>query len=189
MKRFDIDERHTLCELQTRDAGDIFLAIDTQRRYLGRWLPFVQYTRTPADSQAFVRSVLEALPYEYVFTIRRDDRFAGLIGFKSTDATLRRSEIGYWLREEQQGRGLVSRAVVRLCRFAAEELGLGSVLIRCAVGNGPSNRVPQRLGFEWVRTEEHAELLEDGTWTACNVWEADPASIAAACGLRDRLRL
>ena len=39
-----------------------------------------------------------------VFTLRSGNAFAGLIGFKSADAARRSVEIGYWLREEQQGK-------------------------------------------------------------------------------------
>lgn len=175
MRILPLADPFVLTELQREDAADIFRAIDTQRRYLGRWLPFVQHTRCIEDSEAFVRSVLEALPYHYVFTIRGGERFAGLIGFKSTDTVLRSTEIGYWLREEYQGQGIVTSAVRRLCRFAGEELGLRRVVIRCATGNLPSNRIPLRLGFRLVGTEEHAELLEDGTFTACNVYQTETA--------------
>ena len=33
---------YALRRLRTEDAPDIFASIDTQRRYLGRWLPFVR---------------------------------------------------------------------------------------------------------------------------------------------------
>ena len=35
---------YALRRLRTEDAPDIFASIDTQRRYLGRWLPFVADT-------------------------------------------------------------------------------------------------------------------------------------------------
>ena len=36
---------YALRRLRTEDAPDIFASIDTQRRYLGRWLPFVEIGR------------------------------------------------------------------------------------------------------------------------------------------------
>ena len=35
---------YALRRLRTEDAPDIFASIDTQRRHLGRWLPFVADT-------------------------------------------------------------------------------------------------------------------------------------------------
>ena len=116
MKTIPILPGIALHELRTADAADIFAAIDGERAYLGRWLPFVQFTRNEEDSLRFVRSVLEASYRETVFTIRDGERFIGLIGFKSTDPLARTTEIGYWLREAWQGRGIVTTAVRALCR-------------------------------------------------------------------------
>ncbi len=170
MKTIPIQPGIALRELQTDDAADIFAAIDGQRAYLGRWLPFVQFTRTEEDSLRFVRSVLEAPYREAVFTIRDGERFIGLIGFKSTDPYTRATEIGYWLCEAWQGRGIVTTAVEALCRMAREELAMRSVAIKCATGNGPSNRIPQRLGFTLDHIERQAELLEDGRYADANVY-------------------
>ena len=132
MKTIPILPGIALHELRTADAADIFAAIDGERAYLGRWLPFVQFTRNEEDSLRFVRSVLEASYRETVFTIRDGERFIGLIGFKSTDPLARTTEIGYWLREAWQGRGIVTTAVRALCRMAREELAMRCVAIKCA---------------------------------------------------------
>ena len=56
MKTIPILPGIALHELRTADAADIFAAIDGERAYLGRWLPFVQFTRNEEDSLRFVRS-------------------------------------------------------------------------------------------------------------------------------------
>lgn len=55
MKTIPILPGIALHELRTADAADIFAAIDGERAYLGRWLPFVQFTRSEEDSLRFVR--------------------------------------------------------------------------------------------------------------------------------------
>lgn len=155
--------------LRTDDAGDIFRAIDTQRAYLGAWLPFVALTRCEADSRAFVSAAL-ADPANPVYTLRDDDRFAGLIGFKAADPTSGCIEIGYWLREEFQHRGIVTAAVGALRRIAFEELGMRRIEIRCATGNLPSNRIPRRLGMRLDRIDPQAERLSSGERIDLNVY-------------------
>ena len=93
---------YALRRLRTEDAPDIFASIDTQRRYLGRWLPFVADTHRIEQTRQVVAGML-ADTANPVFTLRSGNAFAGLIGFKSADAARRSVEIGYWLREEQQG--------------------------------------------------------------------------------------
>lgn len=46
-------------------------------------------------------------------------------------------------------------------------------------GNGPSNRIPQRLGFTPARIEPRAELLENGRYTDANVYLLDLAEHTA----------
>ena len=152
MNAIPLPDDFGLRPLRADDAPDIFTAIDTQREHLGRWLPFV------AD------------PANPVFTLRVGDAFAGLIGFKSADSTTLTIEIGYWLRSEYQGRGLMTAAAEALCRMAFGQMGMENVEIKCAAGNLRSNRIPLRLGFRLDRIEVRGEQLADGEFTDLNVY-------------------
>ncbi len=169
MKAFPLFDTFALRPLQADDARDIFRAIDSQRAYLGKWLPFVALTRCEEDSRAFVSAAL-ADPANPVFTLRADGLFAGLISFKSADPASGSIELGYWLREEFQHRGLMTAAVRALRRVAFEELGMRRLEIRCATGNLPSNRIPQRLGMHLDRLEPRAEQLSSGEPIDLNVY-------------------
>ena len=109
-------------------------------------------------------------PANPVFTLRVGDAFAGLIGFKSADSTTLTIEIGYWLRSEYQGRGLMTAAAEALCRMAFGQMGMENVEIKCAAGNLRSNRIPLRLGFRLDRIEVRGEQLADGEFTDLNVY-------------------
>lgn len=173
---------YTLRPLRAEDAADIFAAISTQREYLGRWLPFVAATQREEHSREAVAGML-ANPDNPVFSIRDGGAFAGLIGFKSADRAAGTIEIGYWLREEYQGRGIVTAAVRRLCDRAFEDFGMRRVEIRCATGNLPSNRIPRRLGFRADRLEEHAEQLADGTRVDLQVYVLEATARDAGTGV------
>ncbi len=164
---FKIDNHVILRQLKKEDAIDLFTAIDSQREYLGRWLPFVEHTKSVSDTQVFVNSIID-LPeeiMEYTFTIRIDGSLAGLIGFKDTDRTNRKTEIGYWLSGEYQGRGVMTKSVKRLCEFAFRELNINRIQIKCAVGNSSSIAIPERIGFKPEGIERDGELLTGGTFT------------------------
>ena len=163
---------YALRRLRPEDAADIFTSIDTQRRHLGRWLPFVAATRRVEQTEEVVAGML-ADTANPVYTIRSGDGFAGLIGFKSADREKRSIEIGYWLREEFQGKGVMTAAVRALCETAFGELGMRRVEIRCGTGNLPSNRIPQRLGFLRSHIELRGEQLSDGEWIDLNVYRLE----------------
>ena len=169
MKTIPLFDDFSLRSLCSGDAPAIFGAIDTQREHLGRWLPFVAATHCVEQTQEVVAGMLNDTANP-VFTIRSGDAFAGLIGFKSADGTTRTIEIGYWLRSEFQGRGIMTSAVQARCRLAFEEMGMERIEIRCAPGNLRSNRIPQRLGFRLDRVEVRGEQLSDGEFVDLNVY-------------------
>jgi len=168
----EADHGIILKELEDSDAGHIFETIDAQRLYLGRWLPFVAYTRTLSDTQAFIDSVTQAPAdrFEHVFSIWYHGDFAGLVGFKATDRQNRKTEIGYWLSETFQKKGIMTRSVARLCELAFREMDMNRVQIRCAVGNHDSIGIPQRLGFKFEGIERDGELLSGGIFTDLAVY-------------------
>lgn len=161
-----------LHQLKSSDAAEIFHTIDTQRAYLGQWLPFVAFTKELKHTSGFVDSIVNApeQSFEYVFTIRVQRDFAGLIGFKGTDRQNKKTEIGYWLSEPYQKKGIVTRAVKKLCKFAFNELDINRIQIKCAVGNTPSKNIPKRLGFKYEGIERAGELLSDGHFTDIEVY-------------------
>ena len=154
------------------DAKSIFETIDSQREYLGRWLPFVGYTDSIDDSIAFISSVLQtpADRAEQVFVIYQNDKFAGVVGFKDTDRLNRKTEIGYWLSQPFQKKGIITQSVQKLVEYAFNKLEMNRIQIRCAVGNEPSKRIPQRLNFKFEGVEREGELLLSGEFTNLEVY-------------------
>lgn len=167
-----VDNEIVLKQLEQADAKDIFKTIHTQRSYLGKWLPFVAFTKELTDSEKFVESVITAPEdkFEYVFTIRKSGIFAGIIGFKDTDKLNKKTEIGYWLSEEYQKQGIMTKAVKKLCDFAFSELHINRIQIKCAAGNNPSINIPKRLGFVLEGIERQGELLSDGHFADLEVY-------------------
>ena len=167
-----VDQEIQLRLLELPDSVDIFRTIDEQREYLGRWLPFVEFTKELKDTEAFVNSVVNAPEdwFEYTFTIRKHNLFVGLIGLKSTDKANKKTEIGYWLSEKYQKQGIVSKSVDKLCDFAFNELGMNRIQVKCAVGNEPSIKIPKRLGFKFEGIERAGELLTGNIFADIEVY-------------------
>jgi ribosomal-protein-serine acetyltransferase len=168
---------HLTPYLQLQPAGvefaeELFNLIDKHRNYLRKWLPFVDYTLKESDSEAFLGIVASPENEELnpVFLIRYRGELVGLVGFKDTDLDNRRTEIGYWLAEDFQHKGIMTHCVRSLVQLAFEERGLHRVQIRCAVGNHASKRIPVRLGFKKEGIERDGELLSDGTFTDIEVY-------------------
>ena len=124
------------------------------------WMPWAKSARTPAESEIYCRRS------EAKFLLREDlpmlifERLPGLsgagdveglllgsTGLHRMDWQLRSFEIGYWRRAGQQGRGIVTEAVLALTRLAFDRLGARRVEIRMDDSNLPSRRVAERAGY------------------------------------------
>lgn len=123
MQTIPLTGRYSLRPIRSEEASDIFSTIDTQRRHLGTWLPFVAATHRVEQIRTVVAAML-ADADNPVYTLRDGKAFAGLIGFKSADSARGSIEIGYLLREEQQGKGLMTAAVRALCETAFGQMGM-----------------------------------------------------------------
>lgn len=63
--------------------------------------------------------------------------------------------IGYWLRRDRRGRGLMREAVLAVLQWAKDEHGLGDFFLTTHPDNVASQRVAQRAGFVRTGLVEH----------------------------------
>lgn len=137
--------------LEPGDAEELFRAVDAERARLGRWLGWVEFTRTVADARDWIARTGDPLERLGIFV---EGRLVGGIGLHR-DPSRVCGEIGYWIAAAFEGRGLVTAACRALIDHGFRELGLHRIEIEAAPGNERSRRVPERLGFrrEGVRRE------------------------------------
>lgn len=148
MQRFALTEDTHLRPLADADADELHALIEANRAYLSRWLAWAA-RQTHADTLDFIRRAREQLSAEDDFqqAVVCDGVIGGVVGFAGVDWANRTTGIGYWLAEDRQGRGTMTRAVAALVDHAFETFELNRVEIRVAVENRRSRAIPERLGF------------------------------------------
>lgn len=166
----NVNNAIALHRIAITDAPEIFSIIDNERIYLRKWLPFVDYTKTVADTEAYIASIYAQPMPENVFVVRYENNIVGLIGFKFSDYANKKTEIGYWLSNNYQIKGIITLSVKRLMQYAFETMDMNRIQLRCAVDNRPSNKVAQRLSFVFEGIERDGEILSDGEFTDLNVY-------------------
>jgi ribosomal-protein-serine acetyltransferase len=161
-----------LKQIEISDAEEIFETVNSQRIYLRKWLPFIDSIKVIKDEEDFINSVnsVSADNREFIFVIHYNQKFAGLIGFKNTDKLNKKTEIGYWLSEPYQKKGIITKSVKALTDFAFNELGLNRIQIKCAAGNTPSSNIPKRLEYHFEGIEREGEFSSDGIFTDVEVY-------------------
>lgn len=158
-----LDDSSHLALLQPHHAEQVFEAVDKNRTHLRKWLPWVDATKTPDDTKAFITMQLDQFAKNngFVTGIWVNNQYAGTIGFHKFDWANKRTTIGYWLSEEFQGQGIMTKACRAFVEHAFKELKLNKVEIHCATQNKRSRSIPERLGFKHEGTIREAEWLYD----------------------------
>lgn len=93
--------------------------------------------------------------------IRYNGKLVGMIGLHYIDWKNSATSIGYFLSEEAQGKGIITRAVSSLLEYLFETLKLNRVEIQVAVNNQKSIAIPERLGFFREGTKRDGQWLYD----------------------------
>jgi RimJ/RimL family protein N-acetyltransferase len=95
---------------------------------------------TEADAHAFLRSAEAASAILEAGT----GEFLGTIGWRWVDGNV---QCGYWVKREARGRGVATRALRLLSRWAFEALGAARVQLLAEPENRASQRVAEKAGF------------------------------------------
>lgn len=160
---FEVDENIVLRQLRLQEAPELFQLINGAREYLREWLPWVDTTRTPEDSLAFIDHSMQAFEDERGLTagIYYRGKLAGLISYNNLDWANKVAYVGYWLAPDYQGYGIMTNAVRALTDYAFTAYGLNRIDIRAAFENKKSRAIPKRLGFQEEGQIRQAEWLYD----------------------------
>lgn len=159
MEHIQINSKLRLEAVHLNMTDVIFEAIDQNREFLKKWLPFIEDTVHAEHTGEFIRGIVsqKGKKRDEVFSIWYNQEFAGLIGYKDTDWINRKTELGYWLTEKMQGKGIITASAQKLVQIAFNKDGMNRVQIKVAVGNVKSAAIPQKLGFYFEGIERQGE--------------------------------
>ncbi len=147
-----IDEDIVLKLIDEQDADSIFKLIESNRVYLGNWLPWVDLSISVNDTKEYIRSSLKRYADNNGFdcVIFYYDQVIGQIGLHKIDHTSKSTSIGYWMCAPFQGHGIMTRSCKAMINYCFDELGLDIIEIKCASDNIRSRAIPERLQFKLV---------------------------------------
>jgi ribosomal-protein-serine acetyltransferase len=144
--------------LQREDAENLFSLVNRNREFLGQFLAWPSKTLSVQDSKDFIEATLEAA---LTFGVFYQEALAGIASYHPIDKANKRVALGYWLGEDFQGKGLMTKAVGFLVSNGFRSLGLNRIEIFCATLNKPSQAIPERLHFKKEGTLRSAEVVGD----------------------------
>ena len=148
---FVIDSATSLRVLREDDAAELFALTDANRAFLRRWLPWVDLVTSDDDSRSFLETVTLQRKEGRgpTFGIVHGGALVGVVGYLPIDRVNRCGEIGYWLAEGAQGRGVMTQCCRFVVRYGFLTLDLNRIQIAAGTENRGSRAIPERLGFQF----------------------------------------
>lgn len=164
-ENIQVDEELRLVQLQPDQAGRLFELTDSNREYLGEFLPWPPFVKSADDSRKHIEETLEkrAQDVAYTYGIEYNGKIVGDISLRNLNDIQKAPEIGYWISPDYAGKGLTTKSVQALTNLSLETLGLNKIVIRADPKNGASNKVAEKAGYVQVGTETENEKY-------LNVW-------------------
>lgn len=158
-----IDDDLLLKLIDLKDGEKVFELTNHSRGYLRAWLPWLDATAKLEDTLEFIRISLKSFAQNksLIAIILFKDQIVGVAGYNSINWSNRTAYIGYWLGEQYQGHGIITKVTKALTEYAFNELHLNKVEIRAAAENMKSRSIPERLKFVNEGCIRQAEWLYD----------------------------
>ena len=160
MFTFKVDDNIEIELLQQQHKEELYTLIDKNRDHLRRWLLWVDKRRSAEDFEPIIPIWLTNYANNNGFDagIRYNGKLVGMVALHYIDWKNKATSIGYFLAEEDQGKGIIPKSVQALIDYLFGVLDLHRIEIQCAINNSKSIAIPERLGFS------KEGIKKDGQW-------------------------
>ncbi len=172
--------------LHPDDAEELFNLLERNR---SRLRPWIHPTALPETAQATRKFTIEcyfgsldpmvAIDTPYIDEVRPyfpppdpamemgiwvNGSLAGEVALSWLNDSPAIAEFGYWLAEDYERRGIITRCVRALMDHAIDHMDIEQFLIGCALNNQRSRAVPERLGYRLHTTVPNGEVVGEFTY-------------------------
>jgi RimJ/RimL family protein N-acetyltransferase len=145
-------DNYTIRRVCAGDLPAFFSLIDNNRGRLEDFFPgTVAASRTYEDTRQLIANVTAMAEQKtflpYVIVDNGNGALIAYLQIKSIDWNIPKAEIGYCVDAQYEGKGVTSKAVALLVKYAFDELKIHKLLIRTHDSNIGSRKVAEKNGF------------------------------------------
>jgi ribosomal-protein-serine acetyltransferase len=152
MYNLKIDNEITLRPLQFSDAESFFRILDTQRKYLEKWLPWPFFMHSKEDVLSHVARCLDRnkTTSAFILGIFYNKEFVGEFKMHTIDHHNQNALLGFWISEEFSGKGIMTRVLqAKNLKYFFDLFKLNRMECTVAIGNNASRKLLARSGFQY----------------------------------------
>ncbi|GAF11518.1 ribosomal-protein-L7p-serine acetyltransferase [Bacillus sp. JCM 19046] len=163
MFSFKVNDQIELELMQHHHKGELYDLIDSNRQHLRQWMLWVDKRNAVSDLDAVIPIWLHNYADNNGFDagIRYNGKLVGMIALQKIDWKNSKTSLGYFLAQEAQGKGIITKAITALLPYIFQTLKLNRVEIHCAQSNTKSLAIPERLGFQKEGIQKEGQWLYD----------------------------
>lgn len=146
------DGRYRLRPWASADAELLWTAARESRDSVGKWLPWCHAGYALSDAITWINHCQAGWRSggHFAFAIfdALDGTLLGAVGLSQRDTEHHRANLGYWVRQSHQQKGVALAATRMVARFGFDKLGLIRLEIIVMPENQPSRRIAEKLGAQ-----------------------------------------
>ena len=147
--RIEIDDNLYVRSIEENDAEESYQLIINNKEYLSEWFGWVKNTKSVDTSLKYIKEIVEERNRDEGddFIIIMNEKMIGRIGYWfKNDFTV---NMGYWLAEDKQGNGYVTRCCKAIIEHLFTISSLHRLEIKVADENIKSRALIERLGLNF----------------------------------------
>jgi RimJ/RimL family protein N-acetyltransferase len=152
---------------QLSDAPVLTQAVaDNRERLRDNFRDRVQSVCSEAEAETFIVwkkkqwDAREAL--HFGIWLKDEHQYVGEVCLKDLEWSVPKSDVGYYVVQHFEGKGIVTEAVKEILPLAFDLLQIRKLQIRCAVDNLRSQQVAERCGFKVEGVLRNDTVRRDG---------------------------
>lgn len=145
-------ERLLLRAYQLSDATNLYQLITNNREHFQQYFPTMLQLDNLEKCVQFVQEQIEGIRNKskvaYGIYDRPTDTYLGHIFLKDIEWIVPKGQIGYFIDQHWQGKGLTTEALIAFAQHCFDFWGLEKLYLRTALENIASQKVALKAGFE-----------------------------------------
>lgn len=160
---YPVDEKTKLKLLEKYHAIELYNLIEDNRHFLETWVDCVKDLKSINDCERFIAKGLTKYNHgvEVHMGVWSEEVLVGCICMINIDSRTRKLELGYFLGENYQGQGYITKSLKAMIENSFNSRGIIRIEINVSIENTKSISIAEKLGFLLEGKKKRADIINN----------------------------
>ncbi len=143
------------------DVDGFYEAVIQSKNELSKWFPWCHDEYSKDESEHWIKTEVlyrweSKTGYEFIITDPIKNKVLGGCGLEQINLVKHDASLGYWVRSDETGQGIATKACHFLLKYAFSTLNLETIKVICSTENIGSQKVVNKLPYD------HKQIVTNG---------------------------